>query len=247
MFVGKARGKVGGVVFRVVDGKQIMSELNNKPYNPKSFGQERQRVRFAFVQSLMSQIPSDALVGLGGRDSVNRAELARSVFRGTSVSGATMEELSLLMDLHSVVLSRGTVQAPSRTITLTWSERSEAILLASEKTTGAVEPSYDAERMLVVIAPRLAEMGTKPIVKYYESGSTFNAAIPLPKLWWESDLAVTVFVWAAVRAETGVSANLNSVSGNGAAELIGGAGRSANEILLWSPSVVAYEDVFNAE
>ena len=247
MVMGKARGKVGGVVFRVVDGKQIMSELNNKPYNPKSFGQERQRVRFAFVQSLVSQVPKEALVGLGGRASSNRAELSKAVFGGTSVTGATMGELSLTMDLHSVVLSRGSVQAPSRTITLTWSERSEGILLHSVKSANVSEPRYDAERMMVVVAPSLADQGTKPIVNYYESGSEFDALIPLPKLWWDSDLAVTVFVWAATRVEGATSANLTSVRGNGAAELIGGASQGSTEMLEWSPSVVAYEGIFNAD
>lgn len=247
MFVGKARGKVGGVVFRVVDGKQIMSELNSKPLNPKSFGQNKQRVRFAFVQSLLSQIPSEALVGLGGRDNVNRAELSRKVFRGTTVSGASMSEISLSMDLHSVELSRGTVPAPSRTITLALSQTKGDIILNSEKTTGVDEPIYAVERMLVVIAPRLADMGDKPLVRYYESNEPFHATITLPRLWWDVEMAVTVFVWGAVRAEDGTSANLNSVSGNGAAELLGGAGQAINETLLWSPSVVAYEGILETD
>lgn len=245
--MGKARGKVGGVVFRVVDGKQIMSELNNKPYNPKSFGQESQRVKFAFVQAMVSQVPSDALVGLGGRANVNRAEFSRSVFRGTTMTGSTMQELELSMDLHDVVFSRGNVQAPSRTITLQWSERSEGILLHSEMPEGVIEPSYVAERMAVVIAPSMANMTDKPLVKYYETAQVFDTLISLPKEWWDKNLSITVFVWGATRVSGAGSTSINSVNGNAVARLLGTAIQETTETLQWSPSVVAYEGIFNAE
>ena len=247
MLMGKARGKVGGVVFRVVDGKQVMSELNNKPYNPKSFGQERQRMKFAFIQALLSQIPSDALVGLGGRAAVNRAELAKGVFRGTTMSGSTMEELSIVLDLHDVVLSRGNVQAPSRAITLTWSERSEGIMIHSEPVEGITEPLYAEERMMVVVAPAQADMGTKPLVKYMKTYDTADTLIQLPKEWWDKNLSVTVFVWGAITAEGVTSANISSVNGNAVAHLLGSASQEATEMLQWSPSVIAYEGIFNAE
>lgn len=247
MFVGKARGKVGGVVFRVVDGKQVMSELNNKPYNPKSFGQERQRVKFAFAQSLVSQVPSDALVGLGGRANVNRAEFSRSVLRSITTSGSTMPELEFSMDLHDVVLSRGNEQAPSRVVTLRWSERSEGILLHSEANPNVLEPTYKAERMLVVIAPSVANQATKPLVKYYESAETFDTLIPLPKPWWDKNLSVTVFVWGATRVENATSASVASVNGNGVAHLLSNANQENTEMVQWSPSVIAYEGIFNAE
>lgn len=245
--MGKARGKVGGVVFRVVDGKQVMSELNNKPYNPKSFGQERQRTKFAFVQSLLSQIPSPALVGLGGRDAANRAELSRSVFRGVTASGSTIEELQFTMDLHSVVLSRGNVQAPSRTVTLTWSERSEGILVKAEPVEGVAEPVYAVERMMVVVAPSTADYGDKPLVKYLEGGGVIDTLVPLPKAWWDTNLSVTVFVWGAVTADSLASTNISSVQGNAVARLISSVNQEDTEVLLWSPSVVAYEGIFNAE
>lgn len=84
--IGSASGKLGNVVYAVVNGIQTARVYQPNVSNPKSQGQILQRAKGNLVGRLSSFVPPIALLGLGGNPRVRRSRFLRqSLLAATAV------------------------------------------------------------------------------------------------------------------------------------------------------------------
>lgn len=109
--LGKFSGKLGGAVFVIRNGKQIVREYNPRPSNPKSALQLQQRAKGNLAGRITSFVPKTAITGLG----VN-AERRRGRFNQLLLKGANVTEIngdySAKIPWENIIFSEGTVIAP---------------------------------------------------------------------------------------------------------------------------------------
>lgn len=112
--LGQFSGKVGGVVFAVRNGQQVVRQYQPVVQNPKSAAQMAQRAKGNLVGRLSAVTPAEAILGLGA----NNAE-RRSRFLGLHLKAA------------KVALSEGAFVASIPFADLVFSEGSAPLLLRS--------------------------------------------------------------------------------------------------------------------
>lgn len=109
--LGKFSGKLGGAVFVIRNGKQIVREYNSRPSNPKSALQLQQRAKGNLAGRITSFVPKTAITGLG----VN-AERRRGRFNQLLLKGANVTQIngnySAKIPWENIIFSEGTVIAP---------------------------------------------------------------------------------------------------------------------------------------
>ena len=109
--LGKFSGKLGGAVFVIRNGKQIVREYNPRPSNPKSALQLQQRAKGNLAGRITKFVPKTAIAGLG----VN-AERRRSRFNHLLLKGANVtminDDYSAKIPWENIIFSEGTVVSP---------------------------------------------------------------------------------------------------------------------------------------
>lgn len=79
------KGRAGGQVYRVREGKQIVSAYQPNVTNPRSQAQLEQRAKFALMSRLSSLTPDAAIVGFGGSKANRRAKYTSNIIRNAFV------------------------------------------------------------------------------------------------------------------------------------------------------------------
>ena len=111
--LGKFSGKLGGAVFVIRNGKQIVREYNPRPSNPKSALQLQQRAKGNLAGRISSFIPKTAIMGLGVNGIRRRSRFNQLLLKGANV---TMIDgnYSAKIPWENVIFSEGSVVAPFR-------------------------------------------------------------------------------------------------------------------------------------
>ena len=109
--LGKFSGKLGGAVFVIRNGKQIVREYNPRPSNPKSALQLQQRAKGNLAGRITSFVPKTAIAGLGVNAERRRARFNQLILKGAQVS-LIGDEYSAKIPWESVKFSEGTVISP---------------------------------------------------------------------------------------------------------------------------------------
>lgn len=104
---GKIKGRLGGAVYRVQDGKQIISELAITHFNPKSQAQIEQRVRFGLATLVSKQFSYAAIAGWSPKPNVARAALLRSLMKGVVIDATDPDNPKATIDPTRVLISNG--------------------------------------------------------------------------------------------------------------------------------------------
>lgn len=215
MFMGKARGKVGGVVFRVVDGKQVMSELNDKPFNPKSEGQSLQRFKFAFVQAIASQIPSSELEGLGGRPIARRSEMLSAMIKSTTIQGTAdpMASWSANLNAGAIPFARGPLARPWVDASFVFSSHRGNI--TGTLTTDVMGAGVQVRCAIIVLPNQAVEGEVKPIVVFADAAvGGAQIEFTYPRSWNGKDLNIQVVSWLKAASSSAMVQNyLNQTRG----------------------------------
>lgn len=86
MGLGQFSGKVGGVVFAVYNGEQIVRQYQPKVMNPKSRGQQLQRAKGNLVGRISQIVPWQILEGMGQNRRERRANFLRVALNRASAS-----------------------------------------------------------------------------------------------------------------------------------------------------------------
>lgn len=131
MLMGKARGKVGGLVFRVVSGVgQVVSEYNPHPANPRTVGQTVQRGKMN-VAGLLSKItPFDAIAGLSPRKREARSKFVSNILK--SATGGVSGEIATTQLVNSKLkLSDGINYEMTNTATMDTSNNKLKVSVAN--------------------------------------------------------------------------------------------------------------------
>ena len=109
--LGKFSGKLGGAVFVIRNGKQIVREYNPRPSNPKSALQLQQRAKGNLAGRITSFVPKTAITGLGVNAERRRARFNQLLLKGTNVTKID-NDYSAKIPWENVIFSEGTVIAP---------------------------------------------------------------------------------------------------------------------------------------
>lgn len=118
MLMGKARGKVGGLVFRVDAGiGQVVSEYNPHPANPRTQKQTIQRSKMNLAGKLSSLTPYDAIAGLDSRKRKARSMFVSNVIKA-STGSLTGDMLTNNLTGSLLKLSKGVAYEMTATPTL---------------------------------------------------------------------------------------------------------------------------------
>ena len=106
--LGKFSGKLGGAVFVIRNGKQIVREYNPRPSNPKSALQLQQRAKGNLAGRISSFVPKAAISGLGVNNIRRRSRFNQLILKGAQVS-LIGDDYSAKIPWESVKFSEGSV------------------------------------------------------------------------------------------------------------------------------------------
>ena len=109
--LGKFSGKLGGAVFVIRNGKQIVREYNPRPSNPKSALQLQQRAKGNLAGRISSFVPKAAISGLGVNGIRRRSRFNQLLLKGANVS-IINGDYSAKIPWEKIIFSEGTVIAP---------------------------------------------------------------------------------------------------------------------------------------
>ena len=79
-------GRVGGNVFKVINGSQVVMPYSGVSNDRKSPAQLEVRARFSFSHKLSKIIPFELLAGIKGNKDTRRKELISRIYRNSAVS-----------------------------------------------------------------------------------------------------------------------------------------------------------------
>lgn len=169
--LGKFSGKVGGVVFAISNGEQIVRAYQPVVNNPKTSLQSAQRAKGNLTGRISSFVPRTAIMGMGRNNRMRRGEFLRNVLN-RAVTTASGDTYKAKIDPNDVLFSRGSVvlsvvnptMAPSANyLQVSYSGASSASMPAEEyasKLTRIVVMVYDlTTQELVEVVTRV---GIKP-------------------------------------------------------------------------------------
>lgn len=106
--LGKFSGKVGGVVFAISNGEQIVRAYQPVVSNPKSTGQLLQRSKGNLVGQLSSVVGRAAIVGMGENNRRRRAEFLRNALKQATAAEVGNNYKAILAPTK-IQFSKGTV------------------------------------------------------------------------------------------------------------------------------------------
>ena len=174
--LGKFSGKLGGAVFVIRNGKQIVREYNPRPSNPKSALQLQQRAKGNLAGRITKFVPKTAIAGLG----VN-AERRRSRFNHLLLKGANVtmigDDYSAKIPWENLIFSEGSVVAPFRPQGIGAAASGNGIEIVFKGADESVVPSdiYESMTARVVVmvydtkSQELVEVATRIIIKPMQS------------------------------------------------------------------------------
>lgn len=109
--LGKFSGKLGGAVFVIRNGKQIVREYNPRPSNPKSALQLQQRAKGNLAGRISSFVPKAAISGLGVNNIRRRSRFNQLLLKAASVS-LIGDDYRAKVAWENVLFSEGNVISP---------------------------------------------------------------------------------------------------------------------------------------
>lgn len=183
--LGSASGKIGNMVFAVMNGIQTARVYQPNVSNPKSSLQTMQRAKGNLAGRVSSFTPRTAIFGLGGNNRIRRGEFLRTLLKAATVT-VVDNVYRAKIDDNDVIFSRGAVElgvyqpsfaaaAGALTVTLSGysTERIPADLYAPLQTRIVVMVYDSITQELVEVVTRMA---TKPRQEY-----TANTVVPIAR------------------------------------------------------------------
>lgn len=145
--LGQFRGKLGGAVFAVNAGEQIVRQYQPQVANPRTTAQLTQRAKMNLTGKLSAIVRNSAIMALG----INNRE-RRSVFTSNILRNATVTidgtKYTAAIAPENIVFSKGN-SVPVVTLTATFVEG--AITITATKASGVSEERYNRSGMRYVV------------------------------------------------------------------------------------------------
>lgn len=105
--VGKIKGRLGGAVYRVQDGVQVISERAVTHFNPKSTAQVEHRAKFGLASLVSKQFAYPAIAGWSPKPNIARASLVSSIMKGVTITDDGQGNVTATLDPSQVIISNG--------------------------------------------------------------------------------------------------------------------------------------------
>lgn len=181
--VGAASGKIGNVVYAVMNGVQTARVYQPVVYNPKSSLQNAQRAKGNLVGRISSFVPRTAIMGLGPNNRVRRGEFLRNLLKSAQVT-INDNVYRAKIDDNDVIFSKGTVFAPFIMNSVLGTANTVTVTIEGMSTNAISEDEYASKnaRLVVMVydsrTQDLVEVITKIAVKPTQS-ATAQTIIPV--------------------------------------------------------------------
>lgn len=191
--IGKFRGKAGAMVFRVVDGKQVMQEYNPNPKDAKSTPQRCQREGMQLISSFGSAMLAAIQMGYS-QNSYAFSQFIKRNLRNSIVSGNTPG--GVMVTYPNIVLTENSLKRNTevRPGEVDWGETTHLEIQVPVDIYSEVSPA-DLSLCIAAYCPDL----NQGIMSDSQTGTALRATISCPRNWDGQ----TVHAWVFVRADVG--------------------------------------------
>jgi hypothetical protein len=188
--IGKFRGKAGAMVFRVVDGKQVMQEYNPNPRKSSTYPQMAQRTGMRAISQIGSALLAPIRLGFSTRyypfSWFVKENLKHNV---VSATGPESVEINYgMLKIAEDTIHRNTVVQPGA---VDYGE-GQHLTVKVPFTVASEVPTSDLKVVMALYAPDL-ELGIMSQPVAVDAG---NVTVQLPTSWDGITVHVYVFVFA---------------------------------------------------
>ena len=180
--LGKFSGKLGGAVFVIRNGKQIVREYNPRPSNPKSALQLQQRAKGNLAGRITSFVPKAAIFGLG-TNAMERRSRFNSIILDAAQVTLVDNKYQAKVPWENVLFSEGSVNPSVR---MTKADASDHVISASFTRMSAISDEIYAacmSRIVVMvydsISQQLVEVVTKIVEKPVVQTTPVSTYVPV--------------------------------------------------------------------
>lgn len=172
--LGQFSGKVGGVVFAVYNGEQIVRQYQPKVINPKSRKQQLQRAKGNLVGRISQIVPWQILQGMGSNRRERRANFLRVALNLASASPVAdnLRNISATLTDENFIFSRGAVVPTIGVNSVTSTDTNITIVV--ERLSGVNEVDFAASGALVVVVLKSADGRYESIFYRFISAEEFS-------------------------------------------------------------------------
>ena len=192
--LGKFSGKLGGAVFVIRNGKQIVREYNPRPSNPKSALQLQQRAKGNLAGRISSFVPKAAIFGLG-TNAINRRSRFNKIILDAAQVTLIDNEYQAKVPWENVLFSEGSV---IRTVfSAGASATGGAVLAKFDRVSGIPDEVYAASMSRIVVmvydskSQQLVEVVTKIVDKPAVQGTPVTTTVPV---YYHSGFVAAMFL-----------------------------------------------------
>ena len=247
--LGQFSGRVGGVVYAVQAGRQVVRAYQPVVSNPKSTAQSIQRAKGNLVGRISKITPWQILEGLGDNKFNRRSRflklLLRNVTAGQSAGDPTKFNAKLADE--DFVFSEGAIIPLSRVTAASAAQR--AVTVGVTRVTGMPEVSYASQGLLVVVVIKQSTGVWEEVQYRFLSPSEITEGTTSVVFEHRSEGSYTASVYSAPFA-TADGSKLPTVSGDltstaTSLDAILAVGTAASSI-VWGASAFANSAAYNA-
>ena len=165
---GKITGKVGNTVFAIDGGLQVARQYNPIVANPRTEGQQYQRLKVNLAGQLSKGIIPSAIEGLNGNRRQRRSALLSNIIKEVVTKQQTADGFKTVFDAAKLRLStgdKGLTYNASFVIGSSVVTGMSQIQVAFDPGAGVAElPSGERVRIVVVGAPEMMDKGIGGVV-----------------------------------------------------------------------------------
>ena len=187
-------GRIGGLVFKVVNGKQVIMSYKKEVFNPRTEAQMSHRAKFALAGMINKIVPKEVLVGMSSDRRSRRPLFTSNIVRHANVS-VTGGAVTATLDANDLVFSQG-VAAP---VTVNGMTVTDGLVGG---TLDALPEKVDAVMMIAVVYDTTVGLYTRTVYKVVPAGET---AISLDTQTTENGNVAQIYAVPMSLTSTGLS------------------------------------------
>ena len=149
--VGQFSGKMGGLVYSVRSGQQIVRAYQPIVSNPKTTAQRLQRAKANLVGRISQIVPHQILVGMGDSRVKRRARFLRLAMQNATARVSTSDPsmINAKLDANKFIFSEGVVVPTMSMTNLVTAQSSMTVTMS--KIAGVVDAEFLASGAIVVV------------------------------------------------------------------------------------------------
>ena len=157
-------GRIGGLVFKVVNGKQVITPYKKEVFNPRTEAQMTNRAKFALAGMISKIVPKEVLVGMSPDRRSRRPLFTSNIVRHANVS-VESGVVKATLNANDLVFSQG-VAAP---VTVSGVTITDGLVGG---TLGALPDKVDAVMMIAMVYDTTVGLYTRTVYEVVPAGET---------------------------------------------------------------------------